>query len=51
MPIVLKDNVYGHIFTWSTNTPLGGFDLSIIESAATTIALAVLQELTVKKWR
>jgi len=49
MPIVLKDNVYGHIFTWSTNTPLGGFDLSIIESAATTIALAVLQELSVKE--
>ncbi len=49
MPIVLKDDVYGHIFTWSTSTPLGGFDLSIIESAATTIALAVLQELTVKE--
>ena len=32
MPIVIKDNVYGHIFTWSTTTPLGGFDLSIIES-------------------
>lgn len=49
MPIVLKDNVYGHIFTWSTNTPLGGFDLSIVESAATTIALAVLQELSIKE--
>jgi purine catabolism regulator len=49
MPIVLKDNVYGHIFTWSANTPLGGFDLSIIESASTTIALAVLQELSVKE--
>ncbi len=49
MPIVLKDNVYGHIFTWSTNSPLGGFDLSIIESASTTIALAVLQELSVKE--
>lgn len=49
MPIVLKDNVYGHIFTWSTNTPLGGFDLSIIESAATTIALAILQELSIKE--
>lgn len=49
MPIVLKDDVYGHIFTWSTNTPLGGFDLSIIESASTTIALSVLQELTVKE--
>lgn len=49
MPIVLKDHVYGHIFTWSTNSPLGGFDLSIIESASTTIALAVLQELSVKE--
>lgn len=49
MPIVLKDNVYGHIFAWSTNTPLGGFDLSIIESASTTIALAVLQDLSVKE--
>ncbi|MCR2045294.1 PucR family transcriptional regulator [Anaerosalibacter massiliensis] len=49
MPIVLKGNVYGHIFAWSTNTPLGGFDLSIIESASTTIALAVLQELSVKE--
>lgn len=49
MPIILKDDVYGHIFTWSTNTPIGGFDLSIIESASTTIALAVLQELSVKE--
>lgn len=49
MPIVVKDNVYGHIFSWSTNTPLGGFDLSIIESATTTIALAVLQELSIKE--
>ncbi|MBZ2175149.1 PucR family transcriptional regulator ligand-binding domain-containing protein [Schnuerera sp. xch1] len=49
MPIVLKDDVYGHIFTWSTNTPLGGFDLSIVESASTIIALFILQELTVKE--
>ena len=26
MPIVLRDQVYGHLFFWSTNTPLGGFD-------------------------
>ncbi|GFN36804.1 PucR family transcriptional regulator [Tepidimicrobium xylanilyticum] len=49
MPIVLKNNVYGHIFTWSISSPLGGFDLSIIESASTTIALAVLQELSVRE--
>lgn len=49
MPIVLKDNVYGHIFAWSTSTPLGGFDLSILEAASTTIALDVLQNLSVKE--
>lgn len=49
MPIVLKDDVYGHIFAWSTTTPLGGFDLSIIESASSIIALFVLQELNVKE--
>ncbi len=49
MPIVLRDQVYGHLFFWSTNTPLGGFDLSIIESASTTIALYLLQELSIKE--
>ena len=49
MPIVLKNNVYGHIFTWSITSPLGGFDLSIIESASTTIALSVLQQLSVRE--
>ncbi len=49
MPIVLKDKVYGHIFAWAVSTPLGGFDLSILESASTTIALAVLQNLSVKE--
>ena len=49
MPIVLKDDIYGHIFAWSTTTPLGGFDLSIIESASSIIALFILQELTVKE--
>lgn len=50
MPIVLKDDIYGHIFAWSTNTPLGGFDLSILESASSIIALFVLQELTVREF-
>lgn len=49
MPIIVKDNIYGHIFTWAINTPLGGFDLSILESASTAIALGVLQELSVKE--
>ncbi|HLR36352.1 MAG TPA: helix-turn-helix domain-containing protein, partial [Tissierellales bacterium] len=49
MPIVVKDSCYGHIISWSTTTPLGGFDLSIIESASTIIALSVLQDLSVKE--
>ncbi len=49
MPIILRDNIYGHLFTWSTDMPLGGFDLAIIESASTTIALSILQELSVKE--
>lgn len=49
MPIMLKDQVHGHIFAWATNMPLGGFDLAIIESASTTIALSILQELSVKE--
>lgn len=47
MPIVLKNGVYGHLFAWSTRTPLGGFDLSVMESAASIIALSVLQQLMV----
>ncbi|WP_353094581.1 PucR family transcriptional regulator ligand-binding domain-containing protein [Tissierella praeacuta] len=49
MPIVLRNHIYGHLFTWSTDMPLGGFDLAIIESASTTIALSILQELSVKE--
>lgn len=49
MPIVLKDNIYGHIFSWSTDMPLGGFDLAIIESASTTIALHILQEQSIRE--
>ena len=49
MPIVLRDNIYGHLFAWGSDMPLGGFDLAIIESASTTISLSILQELSVKE--
>lgn len=49
MPIVLRDNLYGHIFTWATDMPVGGFDLAILESASTTIALNILQQLSIKE--
>lgn len=49
MPIVLRDQIYGHLFFWSLESPLGGFDLSIIESASTTISLFILQKMSVKE--
>lgn len=49
MPILLRDRIYGHLFFWSLETPLGGFDLSIIESAATTISLFILQKISIKE--
>ncbi|SET52599.1 transcriptional regulator, CdaR family [Natronincola peptidivorans] len=48
MPIVVKNNVYGHIFSWAMETPLGGFDLSVLETASTTIALEILKQISVR---
>lgn len=48
MPIVLKDSIYGHIFSWAVNTPLGGFDLSVLENASTIISLDILKQLSVR---
>ncbi len=48
MPIILKDSVYGHIFSWAINTPLGGFDLSVLENASTIISLEILKQLSVR---
>ena len=47
MPIVVKSRVTGYLITWAVNTPLGGFDLSVLESASTAIALEVLKQLSV----
>ncbi len=49
MPIIVKNNIYGHIFAWNILTPLGGFDLSVMESASTTIALEILKQLSVRE--
>ena len=49
VPIVVNDSVYGHIFAWSVNGPLGGFDLSILENATATISLEILKKLSVKE--
>ncbi|MTI49824.1 MAG: PucR family transcriptional regulator [Firmicutes bacterium] len=49
MPIVVKNKVFGHIFAWGINTPLGGFDYSVVETASTTIALEIFKELSIKE--
>ncbi|KRQ87599.1 Purine catabolism regulatory protein [Caloramator mitchellensis] len=49
MPIVVKDSVYGHIFSWAVNTPLGGFDLSVLEISSTTMALEILKLLSLRE--
>jgi len=49
IPIVAKDNVYGHIFAWSINTPLGGYDLSVLEIASATIALDILKDISIRE--
>ncbi len=47
MPIVVKSKVFGHIFLWGLNTSLGGFDLSVIETASTTMALQILRDISI----
>ncbi|SDY88598.1 transcriptional regulator, CdaR family [Proteiniborus ethanoligenes] len=49
LPIVAKDSIYGHIVAWSINTPLGGYDLSVLEIASTTMALEILKALSVRE--
>ncbi len=49
MPILVKDRVYGHIFAWDIDTPLGGFDLSVLETASTTIALEILKQISIRE--
>ncbi|MEF9953369.1 MAG: PucR family transcriptional regulator ligand-binding domain-containing protein [Clostridium sp.] len=49
MPILIKGNTYGHIFAWGINSSIQTIDISIIESASTTIALEVLKKLSVRE--
>ncbi len=49
IPVYLKNNIVGHMFSWSTHTPLGGFDYAIMESAVTMISLVLLQDLSVQE--
>ncbi|MEG0371667.1 MAG: PucR family transcriptional regulator ligand-binding domain-containing protein [Clostridium sp.] len=49
MPIVIKNNIYGNIFAWGVNSAIQGIDISVLESASTTIALEVLKKLSVRE--
>ena len=49
MPITIKNSVYGHIYAWGTEEPIAGTDISVLESASTTIALEVLKKLSVRE--
>jgi len=49
IPIVVRNSVFGHIFVWDVDTPISGFDLSILETASTTMALEILRKLSVRE--
>jgi PucR family transcriptional regulator, purine catabolism regulatory protein len=48
-PIVVKDNVYGCIFTWAVSQPFGDFDYSVIEASTSAIAMEVFKKLSVRE--
>lgn len=48
-PIVVKDNIYGCIFTWAVNQPFGDFDSSVIEASTSAISMEVLKKLSVRE--
>lgn len=49
IPVIAKDNVYGHIFAWGVKTSIGGYEMSVLEIASTTIALEVLKAISVRE--
>jgi PucR family transcriptional regulator, purine catabolism regulatory protein len=48
MPLLVKNRVAGYLMAWATETPLGGFDLSVLEAASTTMALEVLKQMSMQ---
>jgi PucR family transcriptional regulator, purine catabolism regulatory protein len=48
-PIVVKDNVYGCIFTWAVTQPFGDFDYSVIEASTSAISMEVIKKLSVRE--
>lgn len=48
-PIVVKDNVYGCIFSWAVNQPFSDFDYSVIEASTSAISMEVIKKLSVRE--
>lgn len=48
-PIIVKDNVYGCIFTWAVCQPFGDFDSSVIEASISAISMEVIKKLSVRE--
>ncbi|WFF72800.1 helix-turn-helix domain-containing protein [Proteiniclasticum sp. QWL-01] len=49
IPIVLRDNIYGYLTSWSYDSDLTGSDLSVMEVAATVLSLLIMQSLSVRE--
>lgn len=49
IPIVLRDNIYGYLTSWTYDSELNSYDLSVMEVAATVLSLLIMQSLSVRE--
>lgn len=49
IPIVLRDDIYGYLTSWSYQSELNSYDLSIMEVATTVLSLLIMQYLSVRE--
>lgn len=49
IPIVLRDDIYGFLTSWSYQSELNTYDLSIMEVATTVLSLLIMQFLSVRE--
>ena len=49
IPIVLRDDIYGYLTSWSYQSEINSYDLSIMEVATTVLSLLIMQYLSVRE--
>lgn len=49
IPIVLRDNIFGYLTSWTYASELNNYDLSIMEVASTVLSLIIMQSLSVRE--